>query len=179
MKLSPRISFEIASSSYERLLLAWHDKPHVQEFWDNSQNQRKNVINYLQGKKDIFDYWIGFIENKPYSLLMTSDCTTDSPEVFKPHLSKIGKTFSIDFMIGEETYLGKGLASITLKAFINFMRMNVDPAIHTFIIDPAETNPRAIYVYEKAGFKKVQEFTSQEGFFKGIRHYLMIQEIPA
>lgn len=177
MQFSPDISFEKATFPYKDLLLVWHEKAHVKEFWDNSQNQRKNVINYLQGKKDIFDYWIGFIENKPYSLLMTSDCTTDSPEVFKPYLSKTGKTFSIDFMIGEEAFLGKGLGSITLKAFINFLRKNIDPMIHTFIIDPAETNPRAIHVYEKAGFKKVQEFTPQVGFFKGIYHFLMIQEI--
>lgn len=74
------------------------------------------------------------------------------------HLSKTGKTASIDFMIGNKCYIGKGYASPALEAFTNFFRKKVNPEVDTFIIDPAETNPRAKHVYEKAGFLTVGEF---------------------
>ena len=39
-----------------------------------------------------------------------------------------------------------------------------------FIIDPAKSNPKAIHVYEKVGFKKVDEFCPEDD---GIFHLMM------
>jgi len=180
------IQFEKATLAHKDTIFEWLDKPHVKEFWDNSPEHREDILNFMEGREErssyfdgIFTYWVGSINGEPYSLLMTSEVipAPDLPKEWIPFLSKTGKTLSIDFMIGNEKFFGKGLASPTLRAFTQFIKLNVDPAVDMFIIDPAETNPRAEHVYEKAGFKTVAEFLRDDGYFKGIKHFLMIKKV--
>lgn len=173
----PKVTFTPTTATDQALLLRWLDKPHVREFWDNSEAHRQNMLNFLQGAKDQLDYYIGYWNETPYALLLTSDCTLDAPEEFRALLQQTGKTFSIDFTIGEENFLGKGLGAPTLQAFMQYICKEVDPEVTTFIIDPAIDNTRAIHVYEKAGFKKGENFTRQGGFFAGIDHILMTKSM--
>src|SRR6185437_1114814 len=96
------------------LIFNWLAKPHVQAFWDNSPEHREDILNFMNGRKDpstyangIFTYWVGILEDEPYCLLMTSEATAedDLPEEWFPHLSKTGKTMTLDFMIGSEQRL--------------------------------------------------------------------------
>ena len=180
------IHFEKASLSHKDIIFEWLDKPHVREFWDNSQAHRDDILSFLNDRKEpspyyngIFTYWIGSVEGETYCLLMTSAVTLedDLPKIWRNHLSKTGKTFSIDFAIGNETFLGKGLATPTLQAFTNFVQTKVDTTVDLFMIDPAETNPRAKRVYKKAGFETVAEFVRDDGFFKEIKHFLMVKKM--
>jgi RimJ/RimL family protein N-acetyltransferase len=167
--------------------LQWLQEPHIIEFWDNSPEHRQDILIFMNGRKEkspyangIFDYWIGLINNEPYCLLMTSEilpAQTDLLEVWRANLSKAGKTFSIDFMIGNRKYLGKGLAAKTLEAFTKFIHERVDHAIDTFFIDPADSNPRAKHVNEKAGFKNVATFYRNWQDQKNVLHYLMVKKI--
>jgi RimJ/RimL family protein N-acetyltransferase len=177
-----KIHFEKATMDHKELIFEWLDEPHVREFWDNSQEHKDDILSFLDASnyKGIFTYWIGSFDNKSYCLLMTSTMTPedDLPEVWREHLSKTGKTFSIDFTIGNKTFLGKKLAAPTLKAFTRFIQEAVDSTVDLCMIDPAETNPRAKHVYEQAGFETVAEFIRDDGFFKDIRHYLMVKKLP-
>lgn len=176
-----KIHFEKATMPHKERIFAWLDEPHVREFWDNSQEHRDDVLSFLEASnyKGIFTYWVGSLESEPYCLLMTSIVTSedDLPEVWRDHLSKTGKTFSIDFAIGNKAFLGKKLAAPTLKAFTRFIQENVDKAVDLFMIDPAETNPRAKHVYAQAGFETVAEFVRDDGFFKDIKHFLMVKKL--
>ncbi len=51
-------------------------------------------------------------------------------------------------------FLGRGLAHVMIQKFI------LDKISHAdyFIIDPEQNNSKAVRVYEKAGFVKVDEF---------------------
>lgn len=185
-KDKPTVYFEKANLTHQSSIFSWLANPHVQEFWDNSEDHLKDILIFINGRKEpsayangIFDYWIGSIDNHPYCLLMTSEILSNDnslPAVWKPYLSVTGKTFSIDFTIGDETYLGKGLAASTLISFTHFVQ-TIDPKVDTFIIDPAENNPRAKHVYGKAGFETVAEFIRDIGFFKGINHFLMVKKL--
>lgn len=176
------IHFQKATLGERDLIFSWLDEPHVREFWDNSQQHHDDILSFLEAShyKGIFTYWIGFIKDEPYCLLMTSTVAPedDLPEVWKDHLSTTGKTFSIDFTIGNKIFLGKRLAAPTLKAFMSFIQENVDATVDLFIIDPAETNPRAKHVYAQAGFETVTEFVRNDGFFKDIKHFLMVKKLP-
>ena len=55
-------------------------------------------------------------------------------------------------------YLGKGLASLILKQFLEGY---IDPSYDTCLVDPDTANIRAMRAYEKAGFKVVK--TVKEG----------------
>jgi RimJ/RimL family protein N-acetyltransferase len=180
-----RIKFKKASLEYKEDVLEWLKEPHVIEFWDNSPAHREDILIFMNGRKEqtpywngIFDYWIGLIDNEPYCLLMTSEILPlqdDLLEVWKAHLSKTGRTYSIDFMIGNKKYLGLGFGSLTLEAFTTFISEEVDPAVDTFFIDPADTNPRAKHVYEKAGFKNVATFYCDFHDKKDVKQFLMVK----
>lgn len=38
------ISFEKATLPHKDLIFAWLEKPHVQEFWDNSSEHREDIL---------------------------------------------------------------------------------------------------------------------------------------
>jgi len=176
VKIQPEITFRLATINDKSLIWQWWTKPHVIEFWDNSPNMWQNVENYFQGKKNLFDYWIGFLGKTPFCLLMTSEIEKNLPpdDPYFKWVKKNGITMGVDFMIGEEAFLGKGLGHLTLREFSSLLHeMNVT----RLIIDPAETNSRAKHVYQKAGFEIVDTFSRTHGYFSGIRHYLMIKNL--
>lgn len=164
------ITFRLATNTDKALIHTWWNKPHVREFWDNSASMWQNAENYLDnGVKDIFDYWIGFYDDVPFALVMSSVMDKDAPAIYQPHCAENGITRSIDFMIGDEAYIGKGLAHLTLRAFM----ASCPPAVTHFLIDPASSNPRAVHVYAKAGFVEVGRFTPEGGSFAGKEHIMM------
>lgn len=189
--LPPILTFKKATRAQQDLIFSWLQKPHVQEFWDNSQEHKDNIKAYLAGSKNLFDYWIGFADGLPYALLMTSDIVPIELET-SAYAPKTGKSVSIDIMIGDENYLGKGLGATTLKAFMEFI---CDPSIlrepqdklssgraqdknvEIFTIDPAQNNPKAVHVYEKAGFFTLCEITNSWGQGEYKKHFLMIKKV--
>lgn len=177
--------FEKVSLKHKDIIYEWLEYPHVKEFWDNSQEFKDDMLIFMYGRKShssyfngIFTYWIGKIEEDPYCLVMTSvvDANENILELWKDNLSKSGKTYTIDFCIGNKNYLGKGLASITLETFTKFFQKNIDNNADTFFIDPDENNPRAKRVYEKAGFELIGTFDMEMGFFKGHKSLLMVKK---
>ena len=185
MKL-PQIHFEKANVKHQDIIFKWLAEPHMQEFWDNSQEHKDDILIFINGRKQpsnyfngIFTYWIGHTNKNPYCLLLTAEVLTDSdmPAIWRKHLSKTGKTYSIDFGIGNTQFLGKGLASLTLTAFAEFFQTNVDTSVDTFFIDPDKSNPRAIHVYAKAGFEMMGEFEMDIGVFQGQQTYLMVKKL--
>ena len=187
MDNTKKIHFEKASINYKKTIYDWLEASHVKEFWDNSQNHKDDILIFMNGRKDpshyfegICHYWIGFINNEPYCLFVTTEVLPteqEIPEAWKSYLSKSGKTFTIDFMIGNETYFGKGLASPTLKAFTGFIKTKIDSSVDTFLIDPEESNQRAIHVYTKAGFHHVADFHRDWQNAKNVKHYLMVKKM--
>ena len=166
------ITFRKAGPADRDLLLSWLGEPHVRAFWDNSEDGHVNLLGYLEGVKELYDYWIGALDGTRFCLVMTSDAREDEPEHLAPHVSPHGETWAVDFMIGSTAHLGRGLAAPALAAFAGHAR-SVEPRIASLLIDPAAGNSRAIHVYQKAGFRRVSEFTPREGPFAGIRHILM------
>jgi len=154
-----------------------------ERIWDNSPEHREDILIFLEGRikqstyfNGTFTYWIGSVDNEPFAFIMTAEISEkeDLPEVWRKSLSKKGKTFGIDFCIGNENYLGKGLAAPTLKGFTEFFQKE-NKNVDTFFIDPDESNPRATHVYEKAGFKSVGSFLVEKGAFRGQNSWLMVK----
>ena len=105
--------------------------------------------------------WVGYIDGKPYAFILSDILErnqTDLSEVHLANMSQVGHTISLDFGIGNKKYLGCGLGAPTLSAFVTFYKDEVDNKADTFFIDPDENNPRAIRVYNKAGFNKAGQY---------------------
>jgi RimJ/RimL family protein N-acetyltransferase len=181
------IHFEKASFNHIDTIFKWLLEPHIIEFWDNSQNHKDDIINFVEGRKKpspyfkgMNTYWVGFSDGTPYAFMMShyESEKTDSPQSFIPYLSKTGKTIGLDFCIGNIDYLGKGLAAPTLIAFMTYFSTVIDTDVDTYIIDPFDDNPRAIHVYQKAGFEIRDELVQQNGYFSGKRAIVMVKKMP-
>ncbi|PHQ78841.1 MAG: GNAT family N-acetyltransferase [Coxiella sp. (in: Bacteria)] len=165
------------------LVYKWLEEQHVREFWDNSQAHRDDIKVFAEGRKvsssyfnGIFDYWLGFVDGVPHALFLTSCYKSGEhlPELHRQYIAKDESTYGIDYCIGNISYFGTGHGSPTLLAFTDFF-YKINDNVSSFLIDPDESNPRAIHVYEKAGFKRVGLFVMEEGVFKGQASVLMVK----
>lgn len=179
------IRFEKLTNKYLELVFNWLKEPHMQEFWDNSQKHKDDIVNFIHGYPNPpgygvrFIYWIGFIDEQPFSFILTSEMDATQADIaplHRAHLSKTGNTITLDFGIGDPAFIGKKLASPTLLAFVEFYT-TLDPKADTFFIDPDDNNPRAKHVYEKAGFQQVGDFHVSEGTFQGSISHLMVKRV--
>jgi RimJ/RimL family protein N-acetyltransferase len=177
------IRFRKANTNHQELIFEWLAEAHVKEFWDNSQEHKDDILNFINGRRQHYFcgttvYWIGYVDDQPYSFLLSDQLLStqeDLSVLHKKYLSKTGHTISIDFCIGNKHFLGKGLGALTLKSFTEFYKETIDPKADTFFIDPIEHNSRAKHVYEKAGFKLVGNCEAQLGYFKDNQIYLMVK----
>jgi RimJ/RimL family protein N-acetyltransferase len=181
--VSSPIRFEKATLQHQNIIFSWLSEPHMQEFWDNSQEHKDDILNFIHGRKQHYfygtaQYWVGYIETHAFCFLLSDQMLKDQDDLSDLHrqyLSKKGHTIVLDFGIGNKSYLGKGLAAPTLKAFTEFYRNKIDSHADTFFIDPNTNNPRAFHVYEKAGFEMVGYYYAKQGFFKEEKSCLMVK----
>ena len=179
------ISFEKANLSHVDIIFGWLAEPFVQEFWDNTQGHKDDILNFVTGRKEPSDYcggkyvyWIASSDGHPFAMLMTIQETTeeDIDEIKLVNLSKTGHSYGMDYMIGDKAYFGKGYGARTLSEFIDFFIKEVDPKADTFLIDPASDNPKAKHVYMKAGFEHIADFVmSGDASGAGKPHHLLIR----
>ena len=169
-----KITFVKLDKNYYQILKNWWHSERVRQFWDNSPEMEEDVDNYvLKGEKTYYDYYIGLYDGVPYALVMTSEQTKDDfYEYYEKYLSETGKTYAIDFMMGNEEFVGKHLSSITLRTFVE---QYSDEAADRFIIDPEFDNELAFKCYKGAGFEVVDTFVTKDGYFEGKSHHLMIR----
>lgn len=183
------IRFEKATSEHQKLIFEWLEEPHVKEFWDNSQEHKDDIINFINGRKEPSKYfygttmyWVGYVDDDPFSFLLSDILQpeqTDLSDLHRAYLSKTGHTISLDFCIGNLKFLGKGFAAPALNAFVEFYYEQVDPKADTFFIDPDDNNPRAKHVYAKAGFELMGDFKAKKAYwnFSGDKTYLMVRKL--
>lgn len=145
----------------------------MREFWDNTQAHKDDILNFIHGRKQHYFYgttmyWVGSIEGEPFCFLLSDilQADQDLSDVYRKHMSETGHTISLDFGIGNKNYLGKGFAVPNLKTFMDFYHHQIDPLADTFFIDLDANNPRAKYVYRKAGFNQVGDYNVQARAFK-------------
>ncbi len=101
---------------------------------------------------------------------MTSKVEKPGDELAK-WCRKGGEAITLDILIGDKEYLGKGFAHILIQEFLQCHF----PHVSEVIIDPEATNTRAIHVYQKAGFEFITEFIPEHS---PKSHYLMRFSLP-
>jgi len=180
-----KLSFEKVGLQHIETIFSWLAEPHIQEFWDNTQDHKDDILNFVNGRKEPsnycdgkYVYWIANSDDYPFAMLMSIEETAEDhkDDIKLHHLSKTGHTYGIDYMIGDKNYFGKGHGAKTLSKFIDFIRNEFDPKADTFIIDPACDNPRAKHVYIKAGFEHVTDFVMYGDMSgAGKLHHLLIK----
>ena len=148
------------TSDQEELVLKWLHKPHVNEWFHGVglKNTIEGLRAFVTNNNPRFDPWIAYCNGKAFAFLITFDVfdsEANDPESPLAKWIEIGeKSMTLDVLIGEEAYLGKGFSVPMIQGFIE--EVHQDKKL--IFIDPEKINTKAIHVYEKAGFEKIDEF---------------------
>jgi RimJ/RimL family protein N-acetyltransferase len=169
------IHFKLALTNHQSLIHNWLNNCYGKDT-SHLDYLQKNFKNYLIGKKELLDYWVGYIDNTPFCLIITSDADEGPATLYQSYLSPHGKSWIVDFFICDPNYIGKGLGAEILKAFSKFAK-SCEPKLCQLFIDPGANNSKTIYVCEMAGFHKLSEFSMEEDYFISNKSYLMLKEL--
>ena len=137
----PVFNFAPAKPSQRTLLHQWLEQKHIKE-WVHGiglQNTLTGIEKFFQGTSSK-TYWIGYDKETPFAFLITAPSGEDA--------------ITLDLFICDLNYLGKGLSVPMIREFL----LGRFPHVQKILIDPEATNRRAIHVYQKVGFKIVEEF---------------------
>lgn len=140
----------------------WFTRDHVKEFYYGEGLERtlKNLGLFVQGichnGEYSFEHWIAYLQDVPFGFLMTSrvDGPQDPADPVEKWFEEGKETITLDLLIGPEEYIGKGLGPRMIREFLADKFSHVTKVL----IDPEVSNVKAIRAYEKAGFKKVEQF---------------------
>ncbi len=174
--MTENFTFRRAKPGDDELVDHWFHAPHVVEFWGDASTNIADFRNTMSGDSDLFNYWIALDQNQgndtPICLLITTNAATGMPEHLAPFLPETGEAWTLDVLIGPVEYIGRGIAVKVLESFLRHIQ-HLNGDLQTVFIDPEANNPRAIHVYEKAGFQKISTFSPLNGPFRGRPHILM------
>ena len=163
------ISFKKLSEADFPLLLRWLEKSHVKAWWDQEILWTRKLIqekyaNYVEGYKNengrnkpIYAYVI-YVNDVPVGYIQYYD-VQDFANEYQDVIQKFSeKCASFDWYIGEEEYLGKGLGKKILECFLDeHIFQNFDNCC----VVSEKINKAALRVYEKCGFKVIDEIGEQ------------------
>lgn len=156
-KSSISIHFETLRKDQQEMLNGWFCQDYVAEFWHGVglKNTLETISRFVSGEEKLFTLWIAYDRATPFGYLMSSEVDFKKDQLYAKYLTSESKAITLDLLIGNPSYLGKGLAQkmireLLLQKFSDASDVFIDPGIH---------NSKAIHVYEKVGFRKVEEFT--------------------
>ncbi len=149
-----RFDFKLVDKAYRSLVHGWLAKPHVAKWFygEGLQNTLNHLDDFLEGSS-FAQYWLAYDKGHPFAFLITSSVCKPGDELTK-WCTREGVAITLDLLIGDTSYLGKGLSPILIREFL----ISQFPQATEVLIDPEATNAHAIHVYKKVGFTLLGEF---------------------
>jgi ribosomal protein S18 acetylase RimI-like enzyme len=149
-----RFDFKPVDTEHRSLVHDWLGQPHVSKWWygQGLQNTIEHLDEFLAGSS-FFQYWLAYDNNTPFAFLITSYVHKSEDEISRWCFEE-GAAITLDLLIGDVNYLGKGLSHIVIQEFL----LSQFPQAVEVLIDPESSNSHAIHIYKKVGFKVLGEF---------------------
>lgn len=122
------------------LMLRWLSKPHVKEWWDDSDDTLEKVASHY-----------GADDETARFILLETESGLEKPIGYFQYYAAGEGVIGIDQFIGEESCINRGIGTKAIKEFVRLIVERHDPP--EIILDPSPGNKRAIRCYEKAGFR--------------------------
>ncbi len=148
------------------ILKHWDEQPHViasdpkdDWYWETELKHFPNWREMLMAELD----------GRPIGFIQIIDPAREDTQYWGEVTRNLR---AIDIWIGEADDLGKGYGTEMMRQAIE--RCFADKSVEAIVIDPLETNVRAIRFYERVGFR----FVERRNFF-GDDCVVMIMERPA
>ena len=114
-----RFNFQKAHEAQCSLIHSYLAKPHVAKWFygEGLQNTLNHLEDFFDKSSSFSQYWIGYEKEIPFAFFITSEVS--KPEDPLSHFcEKEGKAITLDMLIGEENYLGKGLSHRLIEEFL-------------------------------------------------------------
>ncbi len=137
------------------LLKKWFEQDYIAEHWygEGLKNTYDTIHKFTHQIPCIFTLWLAFDKDIPFGYLMISAIDKSDP-FYGRHLPEGAKGITLDLLIGDTRYLGKGLCYVMIQELLLQHYQDVD----FVFIDPAVDNQKAIHIYKKVGFLPIEEF---------------------
>lgn len=148
--------FALLRKDQTDMLKTWLHQDYVAEFWHGIglQNTLKTISRFVNGEETLFTLWIAYDGTVPFGYLMTSKVDVGKDHLYAKYLNASSKAITLDLLIGNPSYLGKSLGHQMIR---ELLLQKFCDATDVFI-EPSIDNAKAIHVYEKAGFQKLETF---------------------
>ena len=153
MQYHEKISFKKLTKEDVPLLVRWFSHPHVHKWWPILE-QGEVIDHFLKRirSKDTFGF-IVYFDDEPIGYIQYYYINPEGEKSGKYLPTLPPHTIGTDQFIGDPDYIGKGVGTKMIKAFIEYLR-KIEPNTTTLIVDPEPANAVAIRCYEKVGFER-------------------------
>lgn len=163
--LKSLISFAPLQLTDMPLLQQWLNAPHLAQEWGQERHWTLKAVtekyqSYVAGfkwvneqKKPIHAFIISCAK-VPIGLIQCCQAN-DFPRDGSIIADLSDDTAALDIMLGVAAYLNKGIGTFVISTFIEHY---IWPHFSACVVDPNSTNLAAIRVYQKAGFKIIEQF---------------------
>lgn len=151
----PDINFRLLTREDFSLLQKWLEKPHVKEWWDEPTTLEAIEEKYgcrVDGESPTKCY-LTIVEGTPIGMVQVY-WVKDYPDYAKE--VSLDNSVAIDWFIGEEAFVGRGLGPQIAASFISGVVYKEYGQAQYIVASPSVNNPRSIKSLEKAGFEKKQ-----------------------
>ncbi len=139
------------------ILEVWLNKDYIKQWYGDPEEWIEEIKN-RDGKFDWLNHYIVEVDGKSIGFCQYFDCSK-APKGFEWDDEPLG-TFAIDYLIGEENFLGKGFGNIIIQELIQLILQKENPL--QIIVDPVEENLKSIKLLEKNSFI----LDNTRGFYK-------------
>lgn len=129
------------------LIETWLHKEYIKKWYGEPEEWMEEIRND-SGAFGWLNHYIVMYESVPIGFCQYYDCAK-TPEGFEWAKEPQG-TFAIDYLIGEEQFLKKGIGSVIIQNLCQLIRAQENPV--QFVADPVPENTDSIKLLEKNGF---------------------------
>lgn len=159
----PAIGFAQVTEADYPMLRRWLESPPMREWWGDAETTLGHIRDMVEGRDPArpFVFHVdgepaGYIQHWSVGDEVKAGNAEDAPWLLELPPDAVG----VDLSIGEPKWLGQGIGTAVLRAFL--ARLFAE-GCETIVIDPDETNARAVRSYEKAGFTRFGRYRNKGG----------------
>lgn len=157
------ISFRPACLADAPLLFRWRQAPHVARWWNIAPYEAQTLDEMARELEEDFaleqhESLLVLLDGLPIGYAQTYNAGRASGDWWP---DEDDSTRGLDFLIGEESLVGRGLGPQIVRALCE--RLFAEVGVSSIIVDPHPDNRRSVRCFEKAEFGRERQLETPDG----------------